>query len=166
MDFSSLRRYPTFPKGRPGWRIALTAGGSSPRTTRVLFDLAVLTCLAAAFYGVWWTARRIEQPPPPPPPKPAPLDFNVIAARHDEVKHSASRDDVERLLGPPTEPLPPGAQFDGLEEVTERAAHSHRGFDMPEPQLWRMWVDPQDEGRWVAIYFAGGKVYGKTKRGF
>jgi hypothetical protein len=66
------------------------------------------------------------------------------------------------LLGPPThrnawEPV--------FQEVEPTVARLTKHLDVSELRIWDKWVDPQDENNWVAVYFAGDKVYYKTKNG-
>jgi hypothetical protein len=161
MDFSSLRSYPAPRRAWPGWRIP-AADGPSPRAARVLFDLAALAGVAAALYGAWWAADRVEHARAAA--EPTPLDFRVVAKRYADVRLRASRDDVERLLGPPTRQLSrEDHRFDRLEALAEWVALVNRG--VPEPHYWCLWEGPQDEGRWVAVYLGAGKVYHKTSEG-
>lgn len=158
MDFSSLRSYPAPRRAWPGFRIP-AADGPSPRAARVLFDLAGV---AAALYGAWWAADLVKHGWA----KPKPLDFRVVAKRYADVRTWASRDDVERLLGPPTRQLVrEDHRFERLEALAQSVARFYWRGDLPEPRYWCLWEGPQDEGRWVAIYFAGDKVYHKTCEG-
>ncbi len=161
MDFSSLRTYPAPRRAWPGFRIP-PDDGPSRRSARVLLDLAALAGVAAALYGAWWAADLVEHGWA----KPKPLDFAVVAKRYADVKYYyVSRGDVEQLLGPRTRQLgPEDRRFGRLEALAELVAQAHR--DMAEPRYWCLWLDPQDEGRWVAVYFAGDKVYRKTCEGF
>jgi hypothetical protein len=160
MDFSSLRSYPAPRRAWPGFRIPAT-DGLSRRSARVLFDLAALAGVAAALFGAWWAADLVEHGRT----QPKPLDFRVVAKRYADVRTWASRDDVERLLGPPTRLLGrEDRRFGRLEALAELVRQVHWREDVP-PQYWCLWDDPQDQGRWVAIYFAGGKVYHKTCAG-
>ncbi len=160
MDLSSLRSYPAPRRAWPGFRIP-PADGLSRRKARVLFDLAALVGVMAALYGAWWAADLVEHGRA----KPKPLDFRVVAKRYADVRLWASRDDVERLLGPPTrQPGREDHRFGRLEALAELVAQAH-WRDMWEPRYWCLWEGPQDEGRWVAVYFAGGKVWRKTCEG-
>jgi hypothetical protein len=159
MDFSSLRSYPAPRRAWPGFRIPAADDGLSRRAARVLFDLAALVGVAAALYGAWWAAEKVNHAAA----EPAPLDFPLVAKRYADVRHWASRDDVERLLGPPTRQLGREDRFDRLGKLAEWVDLVNRG--VPEPHYWCLWLDPQDEGRWVAVYFGAGKVYHKTCAG-
>jgi hypothetical protein len=129
----------------------------------VLFDLAALAGVVAALYGTRWAADKVEHARAAA--EPSPLDFRVVAKRYAEVKLWAGRNDVERLLGPPTRRLDREDQFGRFKAVMGLVEQVNWRSGVPEPRFWLLWVDPQDEGRWLAVYFAGGKVYHKTCEG-
>jgi hypothetical protein len=125
-----------------------------------MVDLLLLVAIVGLLCGLRVMALAIQRPPEPPA---APLDFHTIEKRYPKVHLFASREEVVALLGPPNAHIVPDPD---LMRWTEEAEDSHRGLGMPRNRVWEMWIDPKDEGRRVAILFAGGKVYAVHKKGF
>jgi hypothetical protein len=80
MDFSSLPHYPsTVRPASPAPGKAL-----SPRLTKTLLSLTLLSGVAAVIYVFWPIIDAIVNPPTPT----VPLDFQVIQQRFDELELS------------------------------------------------------------------------------
>ena len=70
--------------------------------------------------------------------------------RFPAVLEGMSRDEVEARLGPPT-----------------RTSTREREV-IDGSKRWHLWIDPEDEGRWVAVLYGGryeGIVIGTKSRG-
>jgi hypothetical protein len=136
----------------------------SRRATRIL-SIALLAALAVALCFVWRIVTTIKLPPPPPPSPPPPsLEFKLVQKRFHKVRFGASRQDVEQLLGAPTEQNAWEPEFQDFEDLME--ARPDRYAHMPGERVWVKWTDPKDENRWAAVHFAGGKVNHFLGKGF
>src|SRR5437764_908355 len=111
MSLSSLPRYPV-PLGRASVdTVRSEHPWLTPRSTRVVIDVALLAVIVAAFYWLRLMSNAIEHRPPPVP-RPAPLDFGIVEKDFGEVVSlSKSRQEAERLLGPPTQLLGCGGEM-------------------------------------------------------
>ena len=121
-------------------------------------DLAVVTAVAILLPWLRGTARSLQPRPP--------LTFAVICERFHQLDLGASREEVEALLGPPTER---GAHDPELEMAERKAEWSHRHLGIPRERSWERWIDTQDPQRWVAVLYAGTliphTVYEKYQHG-
>src|SRR5205807_1913756 len=127
-----------------------------PSPPRVLLSLGYLVIAAVASYCIWRMVTTGEQPLPTPPR--LPLDFKVIQGRFAQVRPGKSREEVEELLGPPSQER--CWDIDFWDPVME--AHPDR---YPGEWVWVKWTDPNDEGRWIAVFFAGDIAYHTRKKG-
>jgi hypothetical protein len=128
--------------------------------------LVVLALGGLLGYLAWVVLSFLtERPPslPLPPAKRQPLEFNLIRQRHRDVRLFDSREKVEAILGPPTER---NVVEPDLLELAERVEVWNRHLGVPNERTWDRWADPNDKGKWVTIYFAGGKVYWVLQKGF
>jgi hypothetical protein len=101
-----------------------------------------------------------------PPPRPGPLDFPLVMERFSRVQSGASRAEVERLLGPPTEEYAWGPEIQQFE-----VSWWNWGRNIfPDDREWDRWSDPTDPERWAAVVYTGlgqqQKVYHTLKKGF
>jgi hypothetical protein len=96
----------------------------------------------------------------PPQPR-TPLDFKLIQERVDKV-YMRDREEVDALLGPPS----PQQSWEPEFAPTEEMVRYHPDRYPSGPFWWTKWTDPQDENKWVAILFAGGKGCHVVKKGF
>jgi hypothetical protein len=130
----------------------------------MLRDLVLLVALAVMLYGLRQMTGAIPQRQAPPRP---PLPFEVVMKRYRDVRLGDSREQVEEVIGPPTERHAGGPELD---EAGADAEHSHRHLGIPGGRFWHLWSDPKDGGRWVAVLYAGPypaeEVYWKLKKGF
>ncbi|QEG31790.1 hypothetical protein GobsT_66340 [Gemmata obscuriglobus] len=171
MDYASLPSYPPppshAPEPQPGNERQLT-----PRQTQVLIDL---TWLAGIMVLILWTrhavtnieraqaAERARAVAPPP----TPLDFGLVAERFGQIQAGASREEVERLLGPPTERRAWGPE---VEEFELRWWNGGKNIFRADRE-WNRWSDPANPNRWAAVVYwrwpeKEQAVYGKLKKGF
>jgi hypothetical protein len=127
-----------------------------------------LAAIAALLYWLRWVAADIGQSPESEPePR---LDFKVVEERYEKVVPGFRREQVEELLGSPTERHAWDPDFGIYEEHQELWS---RGF-LPPQRAWDRWTDPQNQDRWVGVLYAGHsgeryedqKVWGKLKKGF
>jgi hypothetical protein len=156
MDFSSLPSYPALHNPISAKRNQERGIGLSPRATRILRDLLVLVVGGMMLYELReMTAERR------PAPHRAPLDFKLVQERIGKVLMLDSNK-VEALLGPPSPQQSWEPEFQLYEAVV--AAHPDR---YPSGSFWwTKWTDPNDEGKWIAVFFVGGKAYHVEKKGF
>jgi hypothetical protein len=126
-----------------------------------LRDVALVVAFLVLLFYLRGFVTPTSKKSPTPPPRPA-LDFKLIAERFVKVRLHANREEVEQLLGPPSSPDSSWEPF--LSEWGSQAYYSNRG--LPEDRYWDVWIDPNQEGRGVAILYANGKVLSKEKRGF
>jgi hypothetical protein len=86
--------------------------------------------------------------------------------RFDRVQRWASRAEVERLLGPPTERDAWGPEVEQFEEDWWNGGRNI----FPKDREWNRWSDPTDPERWAAVVYIRWsekqEVYGKLKKGF
>ena len=160
MDFASLPRYRAFPK--PSTAVDERGPVLSPRARRIARDLALSLAMVVALYLLRQFAAALDRPPPPVPP---PLEFRVVAERFRRLEECRTRAEVERLLGPPTDPNAWGPE---LAQFEERWWNSGRNW-FPKERLWHRWSDPGDPDRWVAVVYTGYAepiVYARIKKGF
>jgi hypothetical protein len=122
--------------------------------------LIVLALMPAAFVLAVGLIREVDSPPPQP------LDFSVVAERSRFIGAFVTRTEVEHLLGPPTERHVVSPE---LKEVELQMENGGRNM-MPTERVWDRWTDPKDNGRSVAVLYAGfarsDKVYRWFKTGF
>jgi hypothetical protein len=159
MDFSSLPKYP--PPDGPGAATCLRENSQelSRRVIRILLELVFLLAVMLLLYEFRPIATVADRPPPAAPP----LDFKLIEARYNKVGLFVSRDEVRKLLGPPTE-LP--FWEPGLEQLTADVEQWNMHSELPSDRIWVRWTDPNDKGKCVTIFFAGNQVRFKFKKGF
>jgi hypothetical protein len=133
----------------------------SPRAVRILVTVALWGAVAVLACVVCWAAWVIHHPPPEPAPPPS-LDFEVVAERFPDVRRGMGREEVEALLGAPTQTSTWDREL--LEEKLE-VEHATRGWR--EEMRWHLWVDPRDENRWVAVLYTSEEysVYRTKARG-
>jgi hypothetical protein len=156
MAFYSLPSYPALPNPSSAKRIQDRGLGLSPRATRILRDLLILVVVGVMLYQLREMAAERRLPPPR-----APLDFKLVQERFGKVLMLDSSE-VEALLGPPSPQQSREPEFQLYEAVV--AAHPDR---YPSGSFWwTKWTDPKDEGKWIAVFFAGGKAYHVVKKGF
>jgi len=158
MDFSSLPRYRSFQELVYGPPLPARGSPVSPREARLMKDLALLMAIVVVLYQSRQAAAAIIRPPSPPP-----LDFRLVAERYALLAGYSSREEVERLLGPPTECnawAPEIAEF-------EKNWRDRNGFG--EVRMWYKWSDPDNSDRWVAVVYSGSypqqELYGRLKKG-
>jgi hypothetical protein len=156
MDFSSLPKFPAHQYRSSTSATQQRRLGLSPRIARILRDLLLLALFGLMLYHL----RQMTAERPPPPPR-VPFDFKLVQARIDEVR-MRDAGEVEALLGPPG----PNQSREPEFELIEAVVAVHRDRYPSGDCLWTKWTDPNDEGKWVAIFFAGGKAYHVLKSGF
>jgi hypothetical protein len=114
--------------------------------------------LLLVFVVVLYELRRMTQSGPAPR---LPLAYKLIQERCDKVLlRSVSY--VEELLGPPSS-----------RECREPECESYEAMQTAQPGIiprgdmwWSKWNDPNDTGKWVAVYFEGHTAYHVVKKGF
>jgi hypothetical protein len=158
MDLSSLPKYPAFRRLEPAGSGPQMRFRLSPRTSRILRDVALVMAITALLYG-FRRAASTFQGPPSVSPRP-PVAFERIQERYEKVK-GLTRTEVEALLGPPS-PQTWVPEFERDAEIV--AARPHRYSK--GPFVWERWVDPNDEGRWVAVMFDNGIARHIIEKGF
>ncbi len=162
MDYSSLPPFPAPSKiAEPPTSRSLTL-----HQIRVLTDLAWLAGIVALLFWVHQLADGTEREREaarlraavPPPTR---LDFYTIQQRFDRVSNRATREEVEWLLGEPTERTAWGPEIEQFEKQWKL---------VPADREWNRWIDPADPNRWVAIVYIGPPkdqtTFGKLKNGF
>jgi hypothetical protein len=163
MDFSTLPKWQ--PRDGQGSNTRLPQGsqGISPPLTRTIRDLALLVAFVVMLYVLRQMTAALERPRL----RASPLAFKVVEERYNKVHLLASREEVEELLGPPTQRHAAGPD---LQEAELAAQYSSRHVEMPVDRFWHKWVDTNDEARWVAVLYAGQdteyKVCWILKNGF
>jgi hypothetical protein len=164
MDLSSFQGYRELPRSSYQAFDRSRAEVLSPRGKRVLRDLVLLAAIAVMLFGLreLTKANRLRTAPPKPP-----LPFEVVMKRYGELRWLTSHEQVEEIIGPPTERHAGGPD---LQDAERHAEHSHRHLGIPSGRYWNRWVDPEDGGRWVAVLYAGPyraeQVYWILKKGF
>lgn len=158
MDFSSLPQFPS------AFRLAAPAHAlrklPSPRLTRALLGLGVLSAAGLSLYALWPNVAAMIQRPTPAPT--APLDFRIIQQRYDDMPLSATPEEVRWQLGPPSSEDDPG--IESVEVMIEY--HPDRYPGHVETRYWLKWADPNDQDKWVRVLMVDGKVLFKYKHGF
>jgi hypothetical protein len=171
MDLSSPPKYPTY-KGRASAtgaedieeRIAairVRPIARPQRGERIAFKLVLVAAFGLLLY--WLRCQTHPAEPPIAPPPPLPLEFKLVQDRYVKIQLFQDRAEVEQLLGPPCPEHEPVPEFVNWERLAE---HSHRHMGIPDGRIWERWIDPEDKGKWVAVLFAGERVYSKGKKGF
>jgi hypothetical protein len=152
MSLSSLPKFPNPPRPGSEARVQKSALGLTPRATRVLVELGFIAVFGVAFYVLRQAAIRVEHPPAPEP-APAPLAFDLIEKRFPQVPWYASRAEVVKLLGPPSDwaLTYPEAPVDVPRWDYEMGMGKHR--------IWYRWNDPANKEKWILILFADDKAY-------
>jgi hypothetical protein len=112
--------------------------------------------VAALLYGLRRTAIVAESALTPAP---QPLDFELVVQRFDKIKTFPSRNEIEKLLGPPT-------WVTSSPKDWEVDIFAYSDFGIPKDRILLKWIDPNDDRKWVAVRCAEGKVYSKYKHGF
>jgi hypothetical protein len=107
--------------------------------------------------------EAIKRPQTPQPP----LAFELVEKRYRDLWRCGNREEVEALLGPPSQR---NVSEPELREIEESLWNMGRNW-FPSVRVWDKWSDPKDAGRWVAVlYYAEdstvNKVYVKLKKGF
>jgi hypothetical protein len=123
----------------------------------LLFKTLLLVAVLVAAFCLRWNLPRPGQLDSGPQPR---LDFRLIQERSSKVDNRTP-DEVEALLGPPS-PYSWEPEFAEYEErVRIRPDRYPKGMSW-----WTKWTDPEDEGRWVAVHFMGGRAYHVVTKGF
>lgn len=129
-----------------------------PRQRRLLTNLALLAAIIALLLGLRSLSDAIERASA----SLITLDFKLVQDRCDRIRLFDNSETVLQWLGAPTERGVWTPEFQNLEA---KALHSNRHFGTPNDRVWHKWTDPNDDIRWVAILFAGDKVYYIAKKG-
>jgi hypothetical protein len=89
------------------------------------------------------------------------LDFKLVEERCANIGYGMRREQIEAILGPPSERNVWDPELKEIAEQRNRA---------PKVQAWDRWSDPKNRGRWLAILYAGDTradaFYWIIKRGF
>jgi hypothetical protein len=158
MSLSSLPPIPTLQWPAAFKSLKKSGPAIPPRVVTVLLSVAMVAGLATTCYWLWRALDAIQRPAPPPPR--VPLDFKLVRQRFRQVRPMASREEVEELLGPPSFQTEYEPDF---EDINARVwARPDR---YPGEHSWAKWIDPQDKGKWVAVFFAGDRVYRTLHKG-
>jgi len=139
----------------------------TPRQVQILVNLALLAGILALLLWARQTVADIERTREAERAREAePLDFRLVVEQFGRVERGASREQVEQLLGPPTEGHAWGP------EVEEFELHWWNGGRniFPADREWDRWSDPANPERWAAVVYIRWpekrRVYGKLKKGF
>ena len=126
------------------------------RKTLLVKCIILALALVSASYLRW----RADSTPPPIW---EPIDFKLIQERYDKVGWGIKSSEVEALLGPPDLVQTREPEFQYYDDlVTYRPDRYPSG-----PFWWLKWTDPNDEGKWVAVFFGGDDtVCYVIKKGF
>ena len=157
MDYSLL---PTFPPRLPSKSAVPTRGREwrlTQREARVIIDLAKLAVIVIVLAWLSHSVDVLQQPLPPPP---EPLPFEVVTERFHRVTIQMTDIEVFALLGPQR-----FAEFREPEMDKHDRLVEYRPDRYPGEHYWAKWADPADPSRCVAVFFSGGRVYKKLKRG-
>lgn len=131
-----------------------------PRWMRIFVEIGFVATFVVTLYGLRQATTAAEPLPPP-----SRLDFDLVCERYSQVPISATRSEVEALLGPPSDRYAWGSDIAEIEQQLDFAAR-----DQPKVRVWDRWSDPKNEERWVAVLYAGyinpDHVYRKFKHGF
>lgn len=126
------------------------------RELQVLRDLAVLLTIFVLLQEyVLALTSALERPIVPE--RPGLVDFERVQRNFHSIRHPASREEVEQLLGPPAT-LVWQPRFADVEERLKVGA--------PTRRIWEMWTDPREPSKSVTILFADGYVRYIEKKGF
>lgn len=153
MTLWSLPHYPRH-RARSVERVADVPPTLRAPRPNLLINLALLTAILAL---LWWARELSSSIAGPPPVSPA-LEFDQVVERFGEVKLLQTRREVMGLLGRPSVQTRPEPE---LAKMAIRAEHANRHLGMPIERVWEMWIDPNDQDRWVAVLFADGEVYAR-----
>jgi hypothetical protein len=163
MDFSSVPEFPVVQK--PGSAVCALDEVPllPPRLTRVLFDLGILAAIGALVYVLWWMATVVQETPVRPPAQPQisepearTLPFQLVWEKFPRVKTFDCRTEVTGLLGSPTRWVAWEPALNAHEQQAEEFLQRNKA---PLDRIWGKWIDTFNERKWVAVLFAGGKVY-------
>jgi hypothetical protein len=171
VDYASLPRHPQFPAHAPEPQ-SRTERRITPLQAQVLIDLLWLVGIVVVLI---WTrhavaniesARAAERARAVAIP-PTPCDFQLIVLHFDQIRGGASREEVERLFGPPTERRATGPE---VEEFELRWWNGGKNIFRADRE-WNRWSDPANPNRWVSVVYwrwpeNEQRVYGKLKKGF
>lgn len=156
MSLSSLPPFPIPRKAVANSPSLIDARQRPQRTLGPLLRLAVSLSLAGTLYYAWREAGRLEYLSPPRTPH----RFRLLIERFDTIPLRASRKEVEELIGPPTTEGGPRPEFEQIESMI--AARPDRWPGIPDIRTWAKWINPEDKDDWVAVLFAGNRVWYKT----
>lgn len=168
MNVSALPQYPGGQNRCTPTQAKGNTSSLSPEGDRVLLNLAWLIGILVLLWFLRRMTDAIERSQAPIPPL-EPFDFRLIEKRYIKVPvyGNGTRQEVEQLLGPPTEHCAQGPE---LVEAEEYFSDKGRIWMPNLNKVWDRWSDPSDPNRWVAVMYEGNselsKAYAKTKRGF
>jgi hypothetical protein len=131
------------------------------RGRHVLFDLAKLSGILGLLLWLGQVSSAIRQTPHSPSPPPKPFDFKLVQERFPRVSFGMRIEEVFDLFGPEHSTRFWEPEFDTTEAVARVRPDRYPG----EP-CWAKWSDPEDEDKWVAVFFSGGYVRQTFKKGF
>ena len=164
MNCSSLPTYPAFDKRSAVASRPIAVQGGRFQATRTLLYLVIALSIWGLVLHMRYLVIGIEnQPPADAVPPQSPFDFELIEQKYREVHRWASPVEVERLLGPPTKRMVLDPELRRWEDFVE---HWNRHLGLPEGRYWDKWIDQTNQEKWVAVFYAGGKVYHTLKQGF
>ena len=155
MDVASLPKYVPFERPyfigfsrpTPRWR--------SPRAIGVLRDLTWLVAMGVMLYWFQRTATAAERALAPVPRRPA-LNFKLVAERFRKVDRHAKREEVTKLLGPPTDW---GSRFPEVRPYEiELSSESDKERRKQYYRIWYLWRDRKNPKNRVAVLFEDGEV--------
>src|SRR5262245_42810193 len=137
MSPSSLPQFPAPAHVSSQQPTQTRGGGPSPRSRRILRDLAFLLAMLFLLYELQQITAAITQGKKP---LAQPWDFEVTKAGFDAVKRGGTPQEVEQSLGPPGERHPIDPVIDAMESTMWNSGRSHH----PAERVWHKWFDPQN----------------------
>jgi hypothetical protein len=159
MRFDCLPKYPSLQEQNDVALARSLRPAVSP--LRVIFAVGLPLTGAGLLYCIWQMLAVPEPLPLAPPPRQ--FDFELVRERAGHIKWGTTRAAVEEMLGTPSQSRHWLTDSDCLSVYNDMRG---RPEWWAEPHVWCEWSDPNDDTKWVAVFFAHDVVRYKVAKGF